>query len=242
MSLGHDDRTFSDYPSEHHSNLLAQESFYSDFGTAVTMDSEVSSSMWDGSSMESSFSLEEPRRMETIYDLQPHIDRIRARTLEQLPSEQSERVRFRRPFPPSRSSSFKSSLRSSCESCNVHMSSFHESFLKNGDDHDRLDCNIASIPENDCAISTADTLLKQNDCGKSGGGHDQESFDSFCAEEGLDDERVGSGYFSDDWPARDAKVRFRPTGEESDGSDHRRDSVLPCHVPFPEETNATGMV
>eukprot|EP00928_Gymnodinium_smaydae_P054360 TRINITY_DN38146_c0_g1_i1.p1 TRINITY_DN38146_c0_g1~~TRINITY_DN38146_c0_g1_i1.p1 ORF type:complete len:244 (-),score=37.80 TRINITY_DN38146_c0_g1_i1:121-852(-) len=239
MNLGRDEQqSFSDAPSELQSSHLSQASFYSDFGTT---DTETSSWLRE-SSVYSSFSVDVPQRMETIADLRPHLDRLRARALEDSLSSQSERERVRRPFPTSRNSSFSSrtasSMRSSFGSCNVHEPSFRESFLSDGDDEVTLKQHCLTIPEHPCDIPTADTLPHQNECAKLEGGdvHQAISFASFD-EFGLGDES-----FIDDWPARDAKVRFHANSQVSKGSDHRRDSIFTSGLPSSEQTNVAGVV
>eukprot|EP00928_Gymnodinium_smaydae_P079474 TRINITY_DN63390_c0_g1_i1.p1 TRINITY_DN63390_c0_g1~~TRINITY_DN63390_c0_g1_i1.p1 ORF type:complete len:235 (+),score=37.30 TRINITY_DN63390_c0_g1_i1:85-789(+) len=233
--LEHTDRTFSDGQSEVQSSQLSQESFYSDFGTAMSMNSEVTCSLRDSSI--NSFPWEMPELAETIVDSQLPLDVPNARSLEHaLSAPQSERVRFRRPFPASRNSSFS---RSSLGSCNMYGSLTDASFLKDLDDGDEL--KISSIPEDEYAVSTADTLLYRVDPAEVEGRDliQQASFASLGAGETFD---VGDGSFIDDWPTRDAKVRFSFNDNVAKESAHRRDSILVDAAVSSQHVNAVGAV
>eukprot|EP00928_Gymnodinium_smaydae_P001777 TRINITY_DN10640_c0_g1_i2.p1 TRINITY_DN10640_c0_g1~~TRINITY_DN10640_c0_g1_i2.p1 ORF type:complete len:232 (+),score=39.13 TRINITY_DN10640_c0_g1_i2:74-769(+) len=231
MNFGHDEQSFSDSPSELQTSHLSHASFYSSFGT---VDTETPSWLRDSSAY-SSFSVEEPQRVETIRDLGAHLDRLRARALESSFSWQAESERVRRPFPASRNSSFSSrnssSFRSSFGSCDVHEPSFHGSFLNDGDDDNTLKHHCLSIPEHPYDVPTADTLPHQNECVK-------------CDRQGadLDDLDFGDEYLADDWPTRDAKVRFHASGQDSQGLDHRRDSVLSSGLQSAEQAEVKVVV
>eukprot|EP00928_Gymnodinium_smaydae_P067469 TRINITY_DN50445_c0_g1_i1.p1 TRINITY_DN50445_c0_g1~~TRINITY_DN50445_c0_g1_i1.p1 ORF type:complete len:274 (-),score=49.91 TRINITY_DN50445_c0_g1_i1:68-889(-) len=245
------DGTFSESASQQRASHHTQDSFYSEYGTALSLNSDASSTFRESSAAESSVAWQEPERSHTIFDLEPYLENLLTPAERDRFAAQDGRFRLRRPFPPSHNASFSSgtasTMRSSFGSCKVGVSS---SFAAEEGDEQPCDalvaCKIATVPEELLSTSTADTLPK---CGVimsdtlpnlAGGSESADcSFASFGGAFGLaerlafeDSFRATSfgefedGAFVDDWPARDAKVVLRPTSQAEQGPSHRRDAVL----------------
>eukprot|EP00928_Gymnodinium_smaydae_P047299 TRINITY_DN3155_c0_g1_i2.p1 TRINITY_DN3155_c0_g1~~TRINITY_DN3155_c0_g1_i2.p1 ORF type:complete len:238 (-),score=18.16 TRINITY_DN3155_c0_g1_i2:19-732(-) len=157
---------FSNDPSSNMpSNGLSQTSYFSEYGTALTITSEAASSMNDTSAQTSLMLEGPPPRQYTVYDLQPHLDELLTPAVRDRLVAQHERFRARRLFRPGSHSNFSSSadsgVFSSFGSCNVHVQSSQNSFAEDVDEGERRRYNISTIPEDRYATLTVDSLPPQ---------------------------------------------------------------------------------
>eukprot|EP00928_Gymnodinium_smaydae_P047301 TRINITY_DN3155_c0_g2_i1.p1 TRINITY_DN3155_c0_g2~~TRINITY_DN3155_c0_g2_i1.p1 ORF type:complete len:260 (-),score=31.41 TRINITY_DN3155_c0_g2_i1:171-950(-) len=238
----HADGSFNVRSSDLQGSRISQSSFYSEFGTALSITSEGASSINDtDTSARSSMFLAGPPRQYTIYDLKHHLDDLLTPAEQDRFTAQLERFRPRRLFRQSLSSNVSSGgdsvAQSSFGSCNVRVPSSQNSFVEDVGDSERRRCTFLTIPEVQYVALPLDGSPRRS-VGAEMEDRDQSGDCSF-ATFGLDcevDERVmcdtpSSAYTSGHHGAKD--VEFTSDGPSTvaniraaRGSDHRRDSVL----------------